>query len=187
MRNAFVLATLVICSACSAPDQETVRTVAAIEVPFNSPADHADLVSILRRHASADGDMHVDDVSDSWRKFEAENGPTLPGGKGTIYAGVWRGANDDELIADISDMGHPGRVWVTFVKGEHVARATRFRQGVLADIRGRWPDAKAIPVLPSGGVPLAEDLVLTAQGYQINPAVAPNYELSKSSPMVAHK
>jgi hypothetical protein len=167
------------------PDQEPARTVAAIEIPLKADTDRRDLVTILRRHAAADGTIHVDDVTSRWREFEAQNGPTLPGGKGTIFVGVWRGANDDELIADVDDMGHPGRAWVTFVKGKDIARAARFRQAVLADIIRRWSDAKSIPVLPSGGVPLPQDLTLTPSGYKITPGASATYELPKSSPLVA--
>lgn len=156
-----------------------------MEIPLKTVADSTDLVAILRQHAAADGGMHVDNVTKRWREFEAQNGPTIPGGKGTIFVGVWRGVKDDELIADVDDMGHPGRAWITFVRGQDVGRAARFRKAVLADIARRWPDSKAIPVLPSGGVPLPEDLRLTPSGYKIDPSAAARYELPKSSSIVA--
>ena len=185
MRSAFIFVIVVISSGCTAPDQESVRTVAAVEIPLKSSTDRTDLVSILRRHAAADGGLHVDDVTDRWRKFESEHGPTLPGGRGTIFVGVWRGATDNEFVADVDDMGHPGRAWVTFLKGQDVARATTFRKRVLADIALRWTDAKSLPVLPSGGLPLPDDLRLTPTGYKIDPSAAPRYELPRSSPLIA--
>jgi hypothetical protein len=129
--------------------------------------------------------MHVDNVTTRWREFEGQNGRTLPAGKGTIFVGVWRGAHDDEPIADADDMGHPGRAWVTFARGKDVARATRFREAVLADLTRRWTDAKPLPILPSGALPLVEDLRLTPTGYKVAASAAAKYELPKSSPLVA--
>jgi hypothetical protein len=103
----------------------------------------------------------------------------------SIYVGVWRGANDDDIEAAVDDLGHNGRAWVTFLKGRQPDRAARFQQGVLADIGRRWPEAKSLPVLPTGGLPLSDDLRMTPTGYKIDPAAAATYELPKSSPLVA--
>jgi len=89
------------------------------------------------------------------------------------------------MEADASDMGHKGRVWLTFPKGRQPERSTKFRTGLLAAIRSRWPDALAIPVTPSGGVPLPSDLRLTGAGYKIAQSAAARYELPASSPMIA--
>ena len=185
MRNSFLVAICALCASCSAPDQESVRHVAAVEVRLATSADHKDLIAILRRHAAVDGSVHVDDVTERWKDFESQSGPVLPGGKGTIYVGVWRGWKDNELIADVNDMGHPGRAWVTFVRGKDIPRATRFRTAALKDIRRRWPNAMTLPVLPSGGLPLPEHLRPTPNGYKVDPAAAANYDLPQSSPLIA--
>ena len=172
-------------SACHPVDQQNARTVAAIEIPLRTDADRHDFVEILRREASTVPDLHVDDVTPRWRQFEAQNGATLPGGKGTIFVGVWRGRNDDESIAQADDMGHPGRVWLTFSRGEDIARSAAFRSRVLADVQRRWPNAVSLPILPSGAIPLTEDLELTPSGYRVLPSAASRYGLAKSSPFVA--
>jgi hypothetical protein len=81
------------------------------------------------------------------------------------------------------DRFHPGRVWVTFPRGSQPDRSGQFREPLIAEIVQRWPDAKAIPVLPWGGVPHARDLVLTANGYRIARSAAADYELSPSLPI----
>jgi hypothetical protein len=106
--------------------------------------------------------------------------------RATIYVGVWRGLRDDDYEASVSDMFHQGRAWVTFLQGGDADLPVQARQKVLAEIRQRWPNARTVPVLPSGGEPLAEDLTLTSEGYKIVPSAAERYELSPTSPLVAH-
>lgn len=180
------LTALVLALACGAcvPDQRSVRTVEAVEIPLKSNTDRSDLVTLLRRHASVDGTMHVDDGTKNWREFERQNGPTLPGGKGTIFVGVWRGKDDDEPVAAADDMGHPNRAWLTFARGVDADRATRFREAVMADVRERWPDARSLPIMPTGAIPLPQDLKLTDSGYKVARNAAANYELPPSSPLV---
>ena len=184
MWKAAILGPIAICAACAPADQESVRTVAAVEIPLKTVADRHDLIAVLRRHAAADGALHVDDVSEEWREFEHE-ADTPADIRKTIYVGVWRGRNDDDIEASVDDMGHNGRAWVTFLKGRQPDRAARFREGVLADIGRRWPDAKALPVLPTGGLPLSDDLRMTPTGYKIDRSAAARYELPKSSALVA--
>jgi hypothetical protein len=144
------------------PDR--LRFEDAIEVNVGTPADRADLLALLRRHAAADG-LHVDDVSGTAQ---------APLGR-TIYVGVWRGAEDDDMEMSVDDTGHAGRAWVIFSRGAQPERAARLRRIVAADIMRRWPEARHIPVTPWGGLPSAADLRPTSQGYEIDPAVAPRY------------
>lgn len=175
---------LFLLSACSPVDQESVRTVAAIEVPLRGEADRVDLVAMLRRHADTSG-LHVDDGSDEWRRFEQQANQLAPEERLTFNVGVWRGANDDEAEALADDRFHPGRVWVTFPRGSEPGRSRRFRGPLIAEIRRRWPDAKAIPILPWGGLPHARDLVLTGDSYRIARSAAADYELPPSLPIFA--
>ena len=179
------LAPLVLLMACSPVDQQSVRTVAAVEIPLRVAADRTDLLSILRRQAATDTDLHVDDVSDRWRDLASKSKGLPPEVQGSFYVGVWRGANDDDIEADASDMGHKGRVWLTFPKGRQPQRSAKFRTRLLAAIHGRWPNAQAIPVTPSGGMPLPDDLRLTGAGYKIAKSAAARYQLPASSPMIA--
>jgi hypothetical protein len=165
-------------------DQESVRIVAAIEVPLSTTNDRSELVRILR--ANANEGLHVDNVSKRWREFEAGT-DTNPADRGTIYVGVWGDPNDGELIADVSDRSHPGRAWITFVKGQHPIRAAKFRQAVLLSVERRWPNARMLPVLPSGAMPLSQDLQLTSKGYKVKLSAAASYGLPLSSPLVARE
>jgi hypothetical protein len=175
---------LLVLAACSPADQESVRTVAAIEVTLRTDADRMDLLRILSRHAAASG-LHVDDVSDDWRRFEQQAKQLAPEDRGTFYVGVWRGRNDDEAEVLADDRYHPRRVWLTFPRGVEPDRSRRFREPLLAEIRRRWPDARAIPILPWGGLPHARDLVLTGQGYRIVRSAAEAYDLPSSLPIFA--
>ncbi len=179
-----ILGTIVTCVACAPADQESVRTVAAVEIQLKSAVDRNDLISLLQRRAAADGELHVDDVSEKWREFQ-HDADTPAATRMPIYVGVWRGVNDDDIEASVDDIGHNGRAWVTFLRGRQPDRAARFRRGVLAEIGRRWPDAKALPVLPTGGLPLPDDLRMTPTGYKIDRTAAATYELPNSSPLVA--
>jgi hypothetical protein len=178
-------ALLALLAACAPVSQENVRTVAAIEVVLQTPPDRAELLAVLRQQAATDPALHVDDVSDRWEDLKAQAQSFPPEADGTLYVGVWRGENDDEQEADASDMGHKGRVWLTFPKGQIPERSSKFRMRLIAAIRDRWPSSKAIPILPSGALPLAADLQETPTGYKITRAAAPGYGLSPTSALVA--
>jgi len=177
------IAFLLLVASCSPVDQESVRTVAAIEVPFHSDADRADLLAMFRRSAAAAG-LHVDDGSAQWREFEREANILAPQDRATFDVGVWRGADDDEAEILADDRFHPGRVWVTFRRGSLPDRSTRIREPLIAEIRAHWPDARMIPITPRGGLPLVDDLVLTERGYRIKRSTAGRYGLPPSSPLV---
>ncbi len=178
----FVL--LVVLAGCAPADQESVRTVAAIEVPLKEPQDRADLVAVMRQHAAASG-LHVDDGSAQWREFEREAEQSAPADQVTFNLGVWRGADDEEPVAFADDRFHQGRVWVTFLRGTKPDGFKAYRDATISEIANRWPEAKSLPILPWGGLPHARDLVLTANGYRISRSSAAAYELSPSLPIFA--
>ena len=169
---------------CAPVDQSSVRYVAAIEVVLKQPQDRVDLVAILRQPAARVG-LHVDDGSAKWREFERQAKQIPTPDQVTFNVGVWRGENDDEPVAFADDRFHQGRVWVTFLQGTEPNRFKPYRDTALQAIRRRWPDAKPLPILPSGGLPLASDLVSTAGGYRIVRSSAARYELSPSLPIFA--
>lgn len=181
MRWIFLLAAV---AACSPVDQRDSRTVAAIEVPLDGEDDREALVTMLRRHAHAAG-FHVDDGSDRWRRFEAEANQIAPDDRLTVNVGVWSNSDDAEAEALADDRFHPGRAWVTFPRGSQPDRSRRFREPLLAEIGRRWPRARSIPILPGGTLPLADDMVMTRDGYRIAPAAAARYGLPASSPILA--
>lgn len=176
------LVSFVLLAGCSPVDQESVRTVAAIEVPLRGEADRADLLSLLQRHAARSG-LHVDDGSEEWRQFEQEANLIAPQDRLTFNVGVWRGDDDGEIEASAGDRFHAGRVWVIFPRGSQPDRSRRFREPLIAEITRRWPESQRIPILPWGGLPHARDLVLTGDGYRIARSAAADYELSPSLPI----
>jgi hypothetical protein len=143
---------------CVPADQESVRTVAAIEVVLKEPQDRVDLVATLRKHAAQSG-LH--DGSLKWREFERTAKQISPEDQVTFNAGVWQGENDDEAVAFADDRFHQGRVWITFVRGVNPNRFKAYRDATISAIRDRWPEAKFLPILPWGGLTHARDLVLT--------------------------
>jgi hypothetical protein len=79
-----------------------------------------------------------------------------------------------------------GRAWVSFIQGGRADLPAQNREQVLAEIRHRWPQARSVPVLPSGGEPLAQDLRLTQHGYKIVASAGPSYGLAPSPPLLVH-
>jgi hypothetical protein len=179
-----MLIALALVQTCCAPvpQPDSIRTVAAIEIPLATARDRRDLLALLRQQAAAHG-LHVDDLSAQQRR-NMEELPLPAALRGTLFVGVWRGANDDEMEAGADDMGHPGRAWLNFARGTDPVRSTRVREAFLAALRRRWPGARPIPVTPAGGLPLAEDLRWMAQGYRIDRARAASYELPQDSPLL---
>lgn len=171
---------------CAPADQESVRTVAAIEVVLIEPQDRVDLVAILRQHAAQSG-LHVDDGSLEWREFEQRAKQIPPEDQITFNAGVWLGEDDDEPVAFADDRFHRGRVWVRFMRGAQENRFKEYRETTISAIRERWPEAKSLPILPWGGLPHARDLVLTSEGYRISRSSASDYELPPTLPIFADR
>lgn len=179
MLKAVTLASLLI--ACApVPQPARLRFEAAIEVPVTGPADRRDLAAMLQRHAAAGG-LHVDDNSEEARGVGGE--PSLISGR-TIYIGVFRGTEDDDMEVLVDDGGHSGRAWVIFSRGAHPDLAARTRAALQDDIFRRWPGAQRLPVLPSGGLPLASDLRLSPDGYRIVRSAARDYQLPATSPLL---
>lgn len=176
---------LLLLVACSPLDQSSVRTVAAIEVPITGARDEADLIALLRRHADADPNLHLDDGSAKWRAFKAETGSLPEEDRLTVNLAIWRGENDDEPEVLADDRYHPRRVWITFMRGSDTARSTRFRQPLLADLKARWPASRSLPILPHGGLPHSKDLIPTDGRYLIRQSAASRYDLPASSPLVS--
>ncbi len=158
-----------------------------MEIPITTEADRRDFVAILRKCAAADGGIHVDDVTDRWRDFEAEANTIAPERRGTVYVGLWRGANDDDPEADATDLFHPGKTWLTFERGRDPVRSAKFRKLVLTEVHRRWPDVQPVPVFPGGDLPNIEDLRQTPTGYKIAASSAALYGLPASSPLVTRQ
>jgi hypothetical protein len=124
----------------------------------------------VRQEAEAEG-FHVDAASPQ----ELETLSKVS--RITFNASVWRGENDEESIASAMDSSvRIGRVWLAFSLGQDPERSKRFRERLIPKITAAWPDTAALPIMPSGAIPLTEDLVRTPSGYVVNPSAAAKYE-----------
>jgi len=177
----FPLLLVLICSACGvAPEPKSARTVAAYEVPLSSTSDRAELVALLREEAEREG-FHVDAATADELKQLSQVSPI------TINAAVWRGKNDDESVASAMDgPDHLGLAWLAFTLSEEPEQTARFRERVMGRIMSRWPNTHALPIMPTGAIPLPSDLVLSKNGYLVKATEAAKYELPASSPLATN-
>jgi hypothetical protein len=154
---------------------ESARTVAAFEVPLSSEADRDQFLAVLRAAATPEG-MHVDAESSEDLKAEAKVSPNF---EKTMNAAVWRGSNDDEAVASAMDQfNHLGRVWLMFSRGKDPALTSKFRENAMREIMLLWPATLSLPIMPTGAIPLARDLIRTPTGYVVNPSEAHKYDLA---------
>jgi hypothetical protein len=175
MRRLLLTTFFAVIAGCGVASQpESIKTVAAFEVPLQSKADREEFLSVLRAAAATER-MHVDAESDADLRTETA---LSPNSKMTMKAAVWRGPNDEEAVALATDeLDHLGQVWLMFLRGKKPAMATRFREHAMHDIMLRWPGTLSLPIMPSGTIPLRRDLIRTPTGYIVNPSEAHKYEL----------
>jgi hypothetical protein len=153
---------------------ESMKTMAAFEVPLPSEADRDQFLSVLRAAAEMEG-MHVDATSKGDLEQEAKVSPNF---QMTMNAAVWRGSNDDEAVASAMDQfDHLGQVWLMFSRGEDPEMAARFRERAMHEIILHWPSTLSLPIMPTGAIPLHRDLIRTPTGYIVNPSEAHKYQL----------
>ena len=166
-----VLSVWLMLAACGPVEQpKWAVTVAAFEVPLPTPADKKRFIDVLTGQAKASG-FHVDAATEQQLKVTSEISPQ------TMNATVWRGENDDEPIASAMDFqDHLGRVWITFSLGQDADRSRRFREALVPAIKKNWPDTAALPIMPTGAIPLARDLIRTPSGYVVKPSAEPTYQ-----------
>jgi hypothetical protein len=130
------LSILLVGGCAPTPQPESAKTVAAFEVPLPSETDRSQFLAVLRGAAAPEG-MHVDAESSENLKAEAKAGPSF---EMTMKAAVWRGANDDEVVASAMDQfDHLGRVWIMFSRGKDPKLTDRFRESAMREIMLRWP------------------------------------------------
>ena len=159
------------CAACSPVNRPvSAKTVAAYEVPLPTASDRRRFIALLSQKAEAAG-FHVDASTDEELKATCSVSPQ------TLNATVWRGEDDEEPIASAMDFrDRLGRVWLSFTLGQDPARSQGFREALLPAIGETWPGTASLPIMPSGAIPLTEDLVRTPQGYIVKPAAAAKYQ-----------
>ncbi|WP_072382895.1 hypothetical protein [Novosphingobium sp. NDB2Meth1] len=165
-----LIALSLICAGCGSAEQpQWAKTVAAYEVPLPTNSDKARFLGILSNQAKAAG-FHLDVATDDELRALSEVSPI------TMNAAVWRGPDDQEVVASAMDFKtHIGRVWLTFSAGQDAGKAARFRERLMPLIKAAWPDTASLPITPDGGIPLDEDLVRTSSGYVVRPSAAAKY------------
>ena len=169
LRSVVVLS--LFCAGCGVKEQpDWARTVAAYEIPLPTCADKSEFAAILNSTAQATG-YHVDVASPS--ELAAQSGVSPI----TFNAAVWRGKNDDEAIASAMDLrGNLGKVWLTFSVGQEPNTVLDFRQRLMPQIIRRWPETTVLPIMPTGSIPLPDDLIKTPSGYIVKPSAAQKYQ-----------
>ena len=153
------------------PQPESLRIVAAFEVPLTSAVDRADFLTILTDEAAAEGlDVNVETAEEMERG--AEMSPEL---RSSIHATVYRGGDLRQTEARVSDQFHFGHVWISFTRGEDPVSARRFRERLMSRTVERWPETLSVPVAQTGALPHKKDLVRGDHGYEIAPAKMAGY------------
>ncbi|MFM6931640.1 MAG: hypothetical protein ACKOUT_05285 [Novosphingobium sp.] len=160
-----------LCAGCGVAKQpEWSKTVAAYEVPLPTSEDKSRFLELLTKEAKAQG-YHVDAATPQELKNLSEVSPM------TLSAAVWRGKDDEEAIASAMDFeDRIGRVWVTFSLGQDPVRSSRFKDKLVPEIKGIWPETRSLPIMPNGAIPLTNDLVRSPSGYSVKPAAASKYQ-----------
>ena len=173
MRYTTVLAICALITGCGVAEQPARnKTVTAYEVPLPSQAGLDEFLSILRVEAQA-REMRVFTYSRQELAVLAKNDPPTAM---TMNAAVWRG--DDEVVATAMDgYNHLGEIWVAFSKGGDPALNRGFRESVMREVMARWPTTLSLPIMPTGAIPLPQDLIRTPRGDVVNPAAARKYGL----------
>lgn len=165
-----ILCLSVICTACGVAEQpKWAETIAAYEVPLPTDTDKARFIRLLREEGASQG-FHVDAATRDDLAIQSEVSPM------TFNASVWRGEEDEELMASAMDFrDRIGRVWISFPLGQESARSARFRDKLVSKIKELWPATASLPIMPNGAIPLTEELVRTAAGYSVNASAAAKY------------
>lgn len=157
-----------------AAQPESSKTVAAFEVPLRLEADRDQFLAVLRAAAESEG-MHVDAESAQDIARETKVSPAFAK---TMNAAVWRGANDEEVVASAMDLPENlGKIWLSFSKGKDPQLSARFRDNAMRQIMLRWPGTLSLPIMPTGAIPLPSDLIRTPIGYIVNPSESHKYQL----------
>ena len=173
---------ILIIGIATAPDRarqsESMKTVAAFEVPLPSEADREEFLSVLRAAAELEH-MQVYAESNANLASAAKAGQNF---QMTMNAAVWRGTNDNELIATALDhFDHLGRIWLMFSRGEDSEINAKFQERAMHEIMLRWPNTLSLPVTPSGAIPGQSVLIRTPNGYVVKPSEIDKYGLTNTA------
>ncbi|MFA4899062.1 MAG: hypothetical protein WC563_06010 [Brevundimonas sp.] len=161
-----------LCIGCVADQPESLKTVAAFEVPLPTATDKSDFLALMRQEAVAQG-YHLDAASDDQLRALSRVSPL------TLNASIWRGNDEENMVSAMDGADHVGRIWITFSKGENPERSVKLQNSFISKIKQRWPDTAALPIMPSGAIPLARDLVRTPLGYEVRASEESKYQAER--------
>ena len=166
----FAILLSIMAVACGATQQpENNRTVAAYEVPLPTAEDKEQFLALLSEVGEAEG-YHVDFATPSELEWMSEVSPI------SFNASVMRGDDEESMASAMDFRDRIGRIWISFPRGEDPVRSERFRNLLVPRIEADWPATASLPIMPNGAIPLEDDLVRTASGYEVNPDAASKYE-----------
>lgn len=166
----FALLLLFVSPACGPVKQpESNRTVAAYEVSLPNSEDKERFLALLEEVADAEG-YHVDAATQPELEAMSEVSSI------TFNASVWRGDDEESMASAMDFQDRIGRVWISFPRGQDPSRSDKFREVLVARIKDDWPATASLPIMPSGAIPLVQDLVRTKSGYQVRPSAASKYQ-----------
>lgn len=165
-----LLCLLAACGPVAQP--ESNRTVAAYEVPLPTAEDKKRFLGLLAEVGQGEG-FHVDAASPSELEATSEVSPI------TFNATVWRGEDEEVMASAMDFQDRIGRVWISFPIGENPVRSNRFRNALVPKIKDGWPTTASLPIMPTGAIPLTEDLVRTPSGYQVKASAASKYQQTR--------
>ncbi|WP_404416321.1 hypothetical protein [Brevundimonas vesicularis] len=161
-----------LCIGCVADQPESLQTVAAFEVPLPTATDKSDFLALMRQEAIAQG-YHLDAASDDQLRALSRVSPL------SLNASIWRGNDEENMVSAMDGADHVGRIWITFSKGENPEQSAKLQKSLISKITQRWPDTTALPIMPSGAIPLARDLVRTPLGYEVRASEASKYQAER--------
>lgn len=167
----FVLVVLVGCGWVLRPvDQTSIRQVRAVEVPIRSATDREDLKNIMKRHGDKYG-LHFVDTTASWQAAPPEL-------RKTLYFALDRPVKQrEEWEITAEDEGKGTDPWIVFFYGVDPPRAKASRDLLVSALRERFPNLLDVPIMPTGALPLRQDLIRTQAGYEVRPDRAADYGL----------
>lgn len=170
---------LIMCLASACGTGRTLRYADAVEVPID-PNESAQLSALLEDAAKRERFFFRDD---SAYMNETTNGQL------TVHMTLFRPLEGEKEWPEVKVQAEANHSpWVLFLPPaeERYAEPTAStRQRILSALRARWPNLRTVPILPSGGVPLSQDVVWTRDGYKVAPEKASGYELPANSPLIA--
>ena len=182
MRLLAAMALAMVCSvACSFPKGRVIPTTSAFEINFDETGDESRFYRIVRATAGDYDGISLKRDEPNWRlacnTYGDESDSRLALESALTFQQTW--------AVTISRGCHEQKVWISFLEVEGFAEEANLRESLTEKLLKEWPNILELPVIRGTTLPLPRDLVLTDDGYRIRSDKAENYNLEKSSPLLA--